>query len=124
MQIQWEKFKFPHESLDEEDEEHLEDEPSYEYSEEEMGPGMKLGQILSLSGQSENPFLQLRTFNFWVGYTDFKVTLDMLEKIANVDGVESLDYITRYRLIMSVGKLFSPRDVFAKIQEVVNETNK
>ena len=64
-----------------------------------------------------NPY---KDFNLWTGYTNFPLTHNMLEKICQVYGVETLQVITPYRLRLGVGKLFKPRDIMVSINKVLD----
>ena len=58
-------------------------------------------------------------FKFWVGHSNFKITVSTNALISKVEGVESLDIFTPYRFRIAVGKLFRDRDVMSKIKDVM-----
>ena len=47
-----------------------------------------------------------RVFNFWNGFTNFRINNDILQLMEDVSGVETLDIWTPYRFRLGVGKLF------------------
>lgn len=52
------------------------------------------------------------SFNFWMLHTNFKITDDVMALIDfDIEGVETLEQITPYRLRISIGSLFSQKDV-------------
>ena len=58
-------------------------------------------------------------FKFWVGHSNFKITVSTNALISKVEGVESLDIFTPYRFRIAVGKLFRDRDVMSKVKDVM-----
>lgn len=121
FKIIWDKFRFPDEK--EEDEDLDMDDVGYEDSEEEMRPQFRIAQILN--GGGENPFVQIKSFNFWTAHTNFRLNKALILLIADVDGVETVDVISRYRFHISVAKAFDEqqvkREVYAKLFETLNE---
>lgn len=119
--IVWDKLKLPNDK--EEDEEEDTEEENYEYSEEEVRPNFHIAQILS---GGENPFVQLKTFNFWTAHTNFRINKEVAAIVWGVDGVESLDVISPYRFHVSVGRVFDEqqvkREIYAKLYEFLNES--
>jgi hypothetical protein len=68
-----------------------------------------------------SPFFNFgKTFEFWMGHTNFPIMDDVAEAIEEVPGVEILDIITRYQFRFSVGRLFTGAEVKASIQEALN----
>lgn len=64
-----------------------------------------------------NPFKQ---FKFWLGNTNFKLTSKMVKILNRVDGVETLVFLTHYRFIVGVGKLFKDVDVLKSIEKALS----
>ncbi len=62
-----------------------------------------------------------KTFNFWVGHTNFNVSEPIRKIINKIDGVEILNVYTRYRFRIGVGKMFTPRDVTRDINRKISE---
>ncbi len=58
-----------------------------------------------------------KIFDFWVGHTNFNITQKVIHIISRIDGVESLDPMTRYRFRISVGKAYNSAEVKAEIQD-------
>jgi len=60
-----------------------------------------------------------KIFNFWLGHTNFSLTKNLVDKIENTDGVETLDIFTRYRFRVAIGKAFIDSDVMRHINDNV-----
>jgi hypothetical protein len=60
-----------------------------------------------------------KIFKFWIGHTNFNLSLPILKQIESVSGVETLDVFTRYRFRISVGRLFKTRNVCSEITQLV-----
>lgn len=60
-----------------------------------------------------------KIFNFWVGHTNFSITQNIVEKLQNINGVETLDIFTRYRFRISFGKAFNEREVIDSINQFI-----
>ena len=58
-----------------------------------------------------------RIFNFWLGHTNFDITINVSKIIENTDGVEALDIFTRYRFRVAIGKCFGASETMVRIQE-------
>lgn len=119
--MKWDKFRFPDENDDEEDDDDsIEEEDSY--SEKEVGPNFQIARILT--GGTENPFVQLKTFNFWTAHTNFRLNRELITLVSDVDGVETVDVISRYRFHISVGHTFDENQVkkavYATLYEALN----
>lgn len=52
-------------------------------------------------------------------HTNFLITSKKFAVIENVKGVESISALTPYRLMIGVGKVFDPQDVFHRISVVL-----
>lgn len=52
-----------------------------------------------------------KTFNFWVGHTNFDIQNTELDIIEKTPGVETLDIVSRYRFRISIGKAFNTLEV-------------
>ncbi len=48
-----------------------------------------------------------KIFNFWVGHSNFNLTEPVCKAIAEVDGVETLNILTRYRFRIGLGHMFT-----------------
>jgi len=62
-----------------------------------------------------------KLFNFWIGHCNFDLDNNILHIINKIDGVETLDIYTRYRMRVGIGKLFVPRNVMNSIAVAVNK---
>ena len=58
-----------------------------------------------------------KIFNFWTGHTNFDITANIFKIIEDVEGVETLDVFTRYRLRIAVGKAFDDSIVMRNINK-------
>ena len=58
-----------------------------------------------------------KIFNFWLGHTNFDITINVSKIIENTDGVEALDIFTRYRFRVAIGKCFGASETMVRIQE-------
>ncbi len=108
-EIGWEKFKFPDEPEDEE-----EDYEGTDFEEDDENGQ----QFISMVPQQINPFFQLKKYNLWTGHTNFKISKPLIYIIKEELGVETLDVISPYRFHMSIGQRFDEREV------KINVTNK
>jgi len=60
-----------------------------------------------------------KIFNFWIGHTNFNLSLPVCTIIEEEEGVETLDIFTRYRFRIGVGKLFDAKTVMFNINNNV-----
>lgn len=60
-----------------------------------------------------------KIFNFWIGHTNFDITVNLASIIERCYGVESLDVFTRYRFRISIGKVFKESEVMHNITNQV-----
>lgn len=60
-----------------------------------------------------------KIFDFWVGHTTFSITPKIANIIEQVEGVEILNILTRYRFRMSCGKCYNPTDVRLAVANAV-----
>jgi hypothetical protein len=63
-----------------------------------------------------------KIFNFWTCHTNFNITPLVKQLIEHVDGVETLDIYTRYRMKIGFGKTFNTNTVKQNIQKLLYET--
>lgn len=56
-----------------------------------------------------------KIFNFWIGHTNFPITVRVSDILQKIEGVETLDIFTRYRFRISIGKAFIDREVMNNI---------
>lgn len=60
-----------------------------------------------------------KIFNFWLGHTNFNISVKIKNLIENIDGVEILDIFTRYRFRIAIGKCFEDSDVMDTINKTI-----
>jgi len=58
-----------------------------------------------------------KIFNFWIGHTNFDITVNITKIIEDTDGVEALDIFTRYRFRIAIGKCFGASETMVRIQD-------
>jgi hypothetical protein len=56
-------------------------------------------------------------FDCWIGHTNFNITNSVKNKLNEVDGIEVLNIISRYRFFIGVGKMFKFTDVRTDIEK-------
>ena len=59
-----------------------------------------------------------KTYNFWMGHANFRLTTAVADRICTVPGVEDLTVFSRYRFRLCVGKAFEDHIVRAKIDRL------
>lgn len=98
--IAWEKWKDPFEAPDDDDDE------INDYDKKKTGRHMRA----VMTSMGVMPITEYntpgKTFDFWVGHTNFSITRDVHKLIEAIDGVETFDVFTRYRFRIGIGKLF------------------
>lgn len=77
-------------------------------------PENKLSRVI-VSQDSQ----MLDTLSLWIGHTRTNITPKLAANIAKVEGVETLDVITRYRFRVGIGKLFNDRKIKSSIAELI-----
>jgi hypothetical protein len=65
--------------------------------------------------------LASRIFNFYNAHTNFNITPKIINIIQKVDGVETLDVFTRYRMRVGFGKAFDVQKVKSNISAKLTE---
>ena len=56
-----------------------------------------------------------KVFNFWNCYTNFNISKNVKNIVKKIDGVETLDIFTRYRMRISIGKMFEDGKVMNSV---------
>ena len=69
--------------------------------------------VLPLTEQT----MSSKSFKFWVGDSNFKLTETFYKIIGEHPGIETLDILTPYRFRIAVGKMFIDRDVMASVRD-------
>ncbi len=107
-EIMWEKLKFPDEK----------DEDDYGGFEEEEEPKI---QFASMMPSMQNPFYQLKTYNFWTGHSNFNITKRLALIMNSIPGVESLEIVSPYRFHISIGSRFVPGEVMSEFANTLTD---
>lgn len=58
-------------------------------------------------------------FDCWIGHTNFNITTSIKNKLNEVDGIEVLNVVSRYRFFIGIGKMFQFSDVRKDIEETI-----
>ena len=58
-------------------------------------------------------------FNFWTAHTNFRIDGEVKETLDQIEGIESLDIYTQYRMRISIGKAFNSMDVRNNITKIL-----
>lgn len=66
----------------------------------------------------------MKQFECWMGYTNFNITGQIQKNVENVEGVELLSVISRYRFFVGVGKLFNFKTVRIDVENLLNCNDK
>lgn len=110
--LMWEKFKLPtigSIDIDDDDEDDEEDrEDSNIFKEKEFIP-------TAMFASSQNPFSQLKTYNLWIVHVNFKLTKKIVILTNKILGVESIEVVSPYRMILSIGKAFDEQEVRMRV---------
>jgi hypothetical protein len=95
-----------------------EDEDDEDIDEEIIVPAPKTIRAIA-SPMGIIPYNELtapgKIFNFWVGHTNFNISLNIAKIIEQCEGVEILDIFTRYRFRIGVGKCFNDAETMSEI---------
>jgi hypothetical protein len=65
-----------------------------------------------------------KMYDCWVCHTNFDITKHHENLLNQIDGIEVLKIMTRYRIFIGIGKLFSLTDVRPKVNVVLNVSSK
>ena len=131
--IIWQKWADP---FGEETEEKLDSEPSFDDDNDLEEDNIGIDHYHSLINKSK-PIKVIATpmgiipinedtasgkiFNFWIGHTNFDITIDIAKLIEKIEGVECLSIFTRYRFRIAIGKAFTDSIVMKDIQDSIYE---
>ena len=58
-------------------------------------------------------------FDCWIGHTNFNITNSIKNKLNEVDGIEVLNIISRYRFFIGIGKMFEFTEVRKDIEKTI-----
>ncbi len=131
VKITWEKYHDPFEELDDELKEMArehDDDDEYTDGYEEGTPGM-------MRPRKAFPYVVLPTgpvnitqtnrpsevWNLWVLHTNVDITHELKDVVKLISGVELLYVLSRYRLLIGLGKVFESSEVKVNIQDGLKE---
>ena len=97
------------------------DDLSSEIEEEEEYEGQEIQEqeTLFLPKNFYETISLMSRFDCWIGHTNFNITTSIKEKLNEVDGVEVLNVMSRYRFFIGIGKMFTFSDVRKEIEKAV-----
>lgn len=81
----------------------------------EMGMGVPVSQALI-----EELSLAIN-YDCWVGHTNFDITPSLKRKLSQIEGVEALKIVSRYRFFVGVGRMFNFSDVRKSVETEIEE---
>jgi hypothetical protein len=58
---------------------------------------------------------------FWVGDTNFVIDQDLFDDIDNTNGVVSLCQLTPFKFMVTIGRLFSEKQILKDIENLIKE---
>lgn len=119
----WEKWENVYDSYEEDEifEDQEIEEEEEEYQENKQQPILFLNPY-DYDGTPEIDVTKL--FNFWLCHCNFDIDHNCSDIIESCEGVETLEIITRYRFRISIGKVFTDREVMSNINErIINYIN-
>jgi hypothetical protein len=58
-------------------------------------------------------------FDCWIGHTNFNITNSIKNKLNEVDGIEVLNVMSRYRFFIGIGKMFKFSDIRKDIEKTI-----
>ncbi len=121
--IAWEKWK-------DFDSEELEERLAEENVSEENGEELKriiVPMMVRTPFGDYSPYEAMspsKMYDCWVCHTNFPITKNHENLLNQVDGIEVLKVMTRYRVFIGIGKLFSLTDVRPQVNLVLNISSK
>jgi len=73
-----------------------------------------------------NDSLGSKSFDFWILHTNFDIRENIVKAIEQVNGVETLEIYTRYRIRVGFPRsgLFRPRDIMHEIEEAIYDIDR
>jgi hypothetical protein len=86
--------------------------------EDEEGMGQAQESFLVPKNFYETIALMSR-FDCWIGHTNFNITTSIKDKLNEVDGIEVLNVISRYRFFIGIGKMFKFSEVRKDIENCI-----
>jgi hypothetical protein len=86
-----------------------------EYEEEEM----ENQETLFVPKNFYETISLMSRFDCWIGHTNFNITTSIKNKLNEVDGIEVLNIVSRYRFFIGIGKMFKFSDVRKDIEKSI-----
>ncbi len=131
-EIEWQKFYDPFEDLDEEmnHDTQLTEEYNDSYEDHQSLLSLQANQLRKnypfiLTPQGPLPLTENNkpsvVWNLWILHTNVELTEDLKNKIKLIPGVELLNVLTRYRVLVSLGKIFDSAKVKVDIEAVIHD---
>lgn len=68
------------------------------------------------------PLLPPDSMHMWIGNCNFSIDDEVINKIKVIDGVETLEPLTRYRFRVGIAKQFNDKKILLKINKAVCKT--
>lgn len=119
--IQWEKWVDPFSAVTSEDDEKY---PGYVEEVDEPNK-VKYKQPIIVGPWGIIPITELnrpsKSFNFWIGHTNFIIKQSVKDVIEKVTGVETLDVFSPYRMRIAIGKSFDADEVKHNIDSAISK---
>jgi len=92
------------------------EEDEYEVEEEEQ---VQMTDSLIVPKNFYETVSLMSRFDCWIGHTNFNITNSIKNKLNEVDGIEVLNIISRYRFFIGIGKMFKFSDVRKDIEKSI-----
>lgn len=65
-----------------------------------------------------------KTYNFWMGHANFKITYAVADTIVGVQGIEDLLVFSRYRFRICIGHAFNDKEVRLAVEQAICQRKK
>lgn len=106
MKISWEAVRYDYDKLKEKWMNSEDEDTMGDISIEDCSMGKMVSTPFGLYEVVE-AFNPLNHHEFWIGHTNFDITQSFLDIADNIPGIEGVKVFSRYRFLITVGKLFS-----------------
>lgn len=97
--------------------------PSDELTEEEMEmmdamgiDEMPIQPAMPLDQKTLDNISMANNFDCWLGHTNFDITQNTMDTLNEMEGVEVLKIVSRYRFFIGIGKMFDFKEVRQNIE--------
>ena len=124
--VGWTKWKNPY-AVEEEEDKYEEECELEEYEEEENRDGPPNHQMrVIITPNCAIPLPEhsspQKVFNLWMAHTNFNISRNILDIVQEVDGVETLDVFSRYRMRIGIGKMFDTQETIGRINNKIYQS--